>query len=70
MNIVWRPLTPLAAKSDLTDKGIHPKLQQAYQRIVQEQKAPAKGAGKLWQLDLGEKYCNWGKLYFYELQSS
>lgn len=32
-------------------KGIYPKLRQAYQCIVQEQKVPGKAVEKLWQLD-------------------
>ena len=37
-------------------------LRQAYQRLVQEQKAPAKGVEKIWRLDRCEKVLQPGKV--------
>lgn len=42
MDLVRRLLTPLAARSDMTLKSVHPKLHQEYQRIVKGQKAQPK----------------------------
>lgn len=37
-------------------------LRQAYQRLVQKQKAPAEGVGKIWRLDRSEKVLQSGEV--------
>lgn len=42
-----RRLTPLVQEPDTSTTSVHTMLRQAYQRLVQEQKAPAEGVGKI-----------------------
>ncbi|CAI9613085.1 unnamed protein product, partial [Staurois parvus] len=61
-DLVRRLLTPVVLESDTSTTSVHPLLRQAYQRLVQEQKAPAEGVGKIWRLDRREKVLQPGEV--------
>lgn len=54
--------TPLVLESGTPTTSVHPVLRQAYQRLVQEQKAPAEGVGKIWHLDQQGKVLQPGEM--------
>lgn len=53
-DLVRRLFTPLAAEGSAMEK-IHLQLRQDFQHVVQEQRAPAEGMVRFWQLDTRER---------------
>uniref|UniRef100_A0A8C5QDK8 Uncharacterized protein n=1 Tax=Leptobrachium leishanense TaxID=445787 RepID=A0A8C5QDK8_9ANUR len=59
-DLVQRLLTPIVLEEGST-KGVHPMLRPVYQRMVEEQKAPAE-VGRLWRLEGTEKVLQSGEV--------
>ncbi|XP_040195270.1 LOW QUALITY PROTEIN: uncharacterized protein LOC120928229 [Rana temporaria] len=60
-DLVRRLITPLVTEERSTSEEMHPMLRPIYQRIIQEQRAPAE-VGRLWRLERAEKVLQPGEM--------
>ena len=60
-DLVRRLITPLVTEESSTSEEMHPMLRPIYQRIIQEQRAPAE-VGRLWRLERAEKVLQPGEM--------